>query len=93
MLAAAPNYKCANAKRTKTCKKKTAKKERLDALDAQKDELTAKITDKKLKKPGFNEHFIRSWRLKAGKRDMSQQKRHKAWIKIFVGCVEYSLQS
>ena len=34
-------------------------KERLEALEIQKDELTAKIADEKLKKPSFNEDFIR----------------------------------
>ena len=37
-------------------------KERLEALEIQKDELTAKIADEKLKKPSFNEDFIRFWR-------------------------------
>ena len=36
-------------------------KERLDALEAQKDELTAKIADEKLRKPSFNADFIRFW--------------------------------
>ena len=39
-------------------------KERLEALEIQKDELTAKIADEKLKKPSFNEDFIRFWLLK-----------------------------
>ena len=34
-------------------------KERLDALEAQKDELTAKIADEKLRKPSFNADFMK----------------------------------
>ena len=39
-------------------------KERLEALESQKDELTVKIADEKLKKPSFNEDFIRFWLMK-----------------------------
>ena len=39
-------------------------KEHLEALENQKDELTAKIADEKLKKPSFNEDFIRFWLMK-----------------------------
>ena len=39
-------------------------KERLEALEIQKDKLTAKIADEKLKKPSFNEDFIRFWLMK-----------------------------
>ena len=39
-------------------------KERLEELEIQKDELTAKIADEKLKKPSFNEDFIRFWLMK-----------------------------
>ena len=46
-------------------------KERLEALEIQKDELTAKIADEKLKKPSFNEDFIRFWLLKFRKFDIS----------------------
>ena len=46
-------------------------KERLEALEAQKDELTAKIADEKLKKPSFNEDFIRFWLMKFRKIDIS----------------------
>ena len=48
-------------------------KERLEALESQKDELTAKIADEKLKKPSFNEDFIRFWLLKFRKFDISQK--------------------
>lgn len=48
-------------------------KERLEALEIQKDELTAKIADEKLKKPSFNEDFIRFWLLKFRKFDISQK--------------------
>ena len=46
-------------------------KERLEALEAQKDELTAKIADEKLKKPSFNEDFTRFWLMKFRKIDIS----------------------
>ncbi len=48
-------------------------KERLEALEIQKDELTEKIADEKLKKPSFNEDFIRFWLLKFRKFDISQK--------------------
>ena len=46
-------------------------KERLEALESQKDELTVKIADEKLKKPSFNEDFIRFWLMKFRKFDIS----------------------
>ena len=49
-------------------------KERLEALEIQKDELTAKIADEKLKKPSFNGDFIRFWLMKFRKFDISQKK-------------------
>ena len=52
-----------------------------------KDELTAKIADEKLKKPSFNEDFIRFWLMKFGKFDISQKKRRKALIEIFVNAI------
>ena len=60
-------------------------KERLEALEIQKDELTAKIADEKLKKPSFNEDFIRFWLMKFRKFDISQKKKQrKVLIEIFV---------
>ena len=76
-------YKCANVKRRKGCKKK----DRSEALEIQKDELTAKIADEKLKKPSFNEDFIRFWLLKFRKFDISQKKQRKALIEIFVNAI------
>ena len=49
-------------------------KERLEELEIQKDELTAKIADEKLKNPSFNEGFIRFWLMKFRKFDISQKK-------------------
>ena len=46
-------------------------KERLEALESQKDELTVKIADEKLKRPRFNEDFIRFWLMKFRKFDIS----------------------
>ena len=62
-------------------------KERLEALEIQKDELTAKIADEKLKKPSFNENFIRFWLMKFRKFDISQKKQRKALIEIFVNAI------
>ena len=52
-----------------------------------KDELTAKIADEELKKPSFNEDFIRFWLMKFGKFDISQKKQRKALIEIFVNAI------
>ena len=62
-------------------------KERLEALEIQKDELTVKIADEKLKKPSFNEDFIRFWLMKFRKFDISQKKQRKALIEIFVNAI------
>ena len=62
-------------------------KERLEVLEIQKDELTAKIADEKLKKPSFNEDFIRFWLMKFRKFDISQKKQRKALIEIFVNAI------
>ena len=62
-------------------------KERLEALEIQKDELTAKLADEKLKKPSFNEDFIRFWLMKFRKFDISQKKQRKALIEIFVNAI------
>ena len=62
-------------------------KERLEELEIQKDELTAKIADEKLKKPSFNEDFIRFWLMKFRKFDISQKKQRKALIEIFVNAI------
>lgn len=58
-----------------------------ERLKAQKDELTAKIADEKLKKPSFNENFIRFWLMKFRKFDISQKKQRKALIEIFVNAI------
>lgn len=62
-------------------------KERLEELEIQKDELTAKIADEKLKKLSFNEDFIRFWLMKFRKFDISQKKQRKALIEIFVNAI------
>ena len=62
-------------------------KERLEALESQKDELTVKIADEKLKKPSFNEDFIRFWLMKFRKFDISQKKQRKTLIEIFVNAI------
>ena len=62
-------------------------KERLEELEIQKDELTVKIADEKLKKPSFNEDFIRFWLMKFRKFDISQKKQRKALIEIFINAI------
>ena len=62
-------------------------KDRSEALEIQKDELTAKIADEKLKRPSFNEDFIRFWLMKFRKFDISQKKQRKALIEIFVNAI------
>ena len=62
-------------------------KERLEALESQKGELTVKIADEKLKKPSFNEDFIRFWLMKFRKFDISQKKQRKTLIEIFVNAI------
>ena len=62
-------------------------KERLGALESKKDELTVKIADEKLKKPSFNEDFIRFWLMKFRRFDISQKKQRKALIEIFVNAI------
>ena len=62
-------------------------KERLEVLEIQKDELAAKIADEKLKKPSFNEDFIRLWLMKFRKFDISQKKQRKTLIEIFVNAI------
>ncbi len=57
-------------------------KERLEALESQKDDLTAKIADEKLKKPSFNEDFIRFWLMKFRKFDISQKNSGKHRLKF-----------
>ena len=62
-------------------------KERLEALEIQKDELTAKIADENLKKPSFNENFIRFWLMEFRKFDILRKKQRKALIGIFVNAI------
>ena len=61
-------------------------KESLEALEIQKDELTAKIADEKLKKPSFNEDFIRFWLMKFRKFDISQKKAAESADRNFCQC-------
>ena len=61
-------------------------KERLEVLEIQKDELTAKIADEKLKKPSFNEDFIRFWLMKFRKFDISQKKAAENVDRNFCKC-------
>ena len=49
--------------------------------------MTVKIADEKLKKPSFNEDFIRFWLMKFRKFDISQKKQRKALIEIFVNAI------
>ena len=49
--------------------------------------IITKNADEKLKKPSFNEDFIRFWLLKFRKFDISQKKQRKALIEIFVNAI------
>ena len=51
------------------------------------DNLMKAIADEKLKKPSFNEEFIRFWLMKFRKFDISQKKQRKALIEIFINAI------
>ena len=52
-------YKCAAAKKKKTCDKKAVRKQRLEALEEQRKELQARIAEERLAKPKMKEEFVR----------------------------------
>ena len=52
-------YKCAAAKKKKTCDKKAVRKQWLEALEEQRKELQARIAEERLAKPKMKEEFVR----------------------------------
>ena len=52
-------YKCAVAKKKKTCDKKAVRKQWLEALEDQRKELQARIAEERLAKPKMKEEFVR----------------------------------
>ena len=52
-------YKCAAAKKKKTCDKKAERKQWLKALEEQRKELQARIAEERLAKPKMEEEFVR----------------------------------
>ena len=52
-------YKCAAAKKKKTCDKKAVRKQWLKALEEQRKELQARIAEERLAKPKMKEEFVR----------------------------------
>ena len=62
-------------------------KERLEALEAQKKDLEAKIAEEKLAKPVMKEEFVRFWLLHFRKLDLSQKEQRQALIDTFINAV------
>ena len=52
-------YKCAAAKKKKTCDKKAVRKQWLEDLEEQRKELQARIAEERLAKPKMKEEFVR----------------------------------
>ena len=62
-------------------------KERLDRLEATKEELEDKIASEKLEKPRISEDFIRFWLLRFRKLDVRQKSHRKMLIDTFVNAI------
>ena len=62
-------------------------KERLEALEAQKKDLEAKIAEEKLAKPVMKEEFVRFWLLHFRKLDLSQKEQRQALIDTFINAI------
>ena len=62
-------------------------KERLDQLEATKEELEDKIASEKLEKPRISEDFIRFWLLRFRKLDVRQKSHRKMLIDTFVNAI------
>ena len=63
-------------------------KERLEALEAQKKDLEAKIAEEKLAKPVMKEEFVRFWLLHFRKLDLSQKEQRQALIDTFINAID-----
>ena len=62
-------------------------KERLEALEAQKKDLEAKIAEEKLAKPVMKEEFVRFWLLHFRKLDLSKKEQRQALIDTFINAI------
>ena len=62
-------------------------KERLEALEAQKKDLEAKIAEEKLVKPAMKEEFVRFWLLHFRKLDLSQKEQRQTLIDTFINAI------
>ena len=62
-------------------------KERLEALEAQKKDLEAKIAEEKLAKPVIKEEFVRFWLLHFRKLDLSKKEQRQALIDTFINAI------
>ena len=62
-------------------------KERLEALEAQKKDLEAKIAEEKLAKPVMKEEFVRFWLLHFRKLDLSQKEQRQALVDTFINAI------
>ena len=80
-------YKCAAAKKRKSCNKKTVRKQWLEALEAQKKDLEARIAEEKLAKPVMKEEFVRFWLLHFRKLDLSQKEQRQALVDTFINAI------
>jgi len=62
-------------------------KERLETLEASKDDLETKIACEKLAKPKLSEDFVRHWLLNFRKLDMTKKEHRKMLIDTFVNSI------
>ena len=80
-------YKCAAAKKKKTCDKKAVRKQWLEALEEQRKELQARIAEERLAKPKMKEEFVRFWLLRFRKLDMTQPEQRQALVDTFINAI------
>ena len=80
-------YKCAAAKKKKTCDKKAVRKQWLEALEEQRKELRARIAEERLAKPKMKEEFVPFWLLRFRKLDMTKPEQRQALVDIFINAI------
>ena len=80
-------YKCAAAKKKKTCDKKAVRKQWLEDLEEQRRELQARIAEERLAKPKMKEEFVRFWLLRFRKLDMTQPEQQQALVDTFINAI------
>ena len=80
-------YKCAAAKKKKTCDKKAVRKQWLEDLEDQRKELQARIAEERLAKPKMKEEFVRFWLLRFRKLDMTQPEQRQALVDTFINAI------